>query len=97
MCVLLFRRNLVRLKGVSRELLELITSNLLLGLNKKKFSELKFLELKLEFFLAVGLGSSLTFFMEWNQVAFIPLFTSTIHSPYNHICVLDTTLGVLNT
>ena len=33
----------------------------------------------------------------WHQVAFILLFTSTIHSPYNHFCVLDTTLGVLNT
>ena len=46
-----------QMKDVSRELLELITSNLFLelklGLNKKKFSELKFLGLKLEFLLAV--------------------------------------------
>ena len=36
-------------------------------------------------------------FCFFHQVAFISLFTSTIHGPKNHFCVLDTTLEVLNT
>ena len=42
-------------------------------------------------------SSSGLFFMKWHQVAFILLFTSQFTVLINYVCILDTTLRVLNT
>ena len=62
-------------KDFSRELLELITRplklRLNLGLNKKQFSELKILGLKVEFWIAVG--SNVHVWMENAKKLFLSL------------------------